>query len=105
MTKNKSQEMENEEQSKDLQKFSVGVIGTFGYNVSAIAGIACILLMNKPPPDFQINTLRFTVGLIFASIFLLTKRKAPTVARKNIKWLCFIAVVLSPTILLSTAIT
>ena len=71
----------------------LGVIGALGYSISAIGGIACILLMNEAPPDFQLNTLRFSVGLIFASIFLLTKRKTPTVARKSIKWLCFIAAV------------
>ena len=83
----------DKEQVKNLQKFSLGVIGALGYNISAIAGIACILLMNKPPPDFQLDTMRFSVGLIFASLFLVTKRKVPTVERKNIKWLCFIAAV------------
>ena len=93
MTDNKSQEMETEEQSKDLRKFSLCVIGAFGYNISAISGIACILLMNKPPPDFQLNTLRFSVGLAFATLFLIIKRKKPKITRKNIKWLCFIAAV------------
>ena len=40
------------EQDKNLRKFSLGVIGALGYNISAIGGIACILLMNKPPLDF-----------------------------------------------------
>ena len=93
MTENKNQEMETEEQSKDLRKFSLGVIGASGYNISAISGIACILLMNKPPPDFQLNTLRFSVGLAFETLFLIIKRKIPKIARKNIKWLCFIAAV------------
>ena len=83
----------DKEDVKNIRKFSLGIIGAFGYNVSAIGGIACILLMNKPPPDFQLDTMRFSVGLIFASLFLVTKRKTPTVARKNIKWLCFIAAV------------
>ena len=83
----------DKQQVTNLRKFSLGIIGAFGYNISVTGGIACILLMDKPLPDFQLDTMRFSVGLIFASLFLVTNRKTPTVARKNIKCMCFIAAV------------
>ena len=66
--------------------------GAFGFVFASVGGIACIQLMNQIPPDFQLSTFRFTVGLIFATIYLTIKGKLPQVERKNIKWLGVIAV-------------
>ena len=87
------EELEQQRMRGDLARFSVGIIGAVAYNVSIIAGIGCILLMDRPPPDFQLNTLRFSVGLMLASLYLLLTRRVPSIKRLNIKWLCFIAVV------------
>ena len=48
--------------------------------------------MNQIPPDFQLSTFRFTVGLILATIYLTIKGKLPIIERKNIKWLIAISV-------------
>ena len=69
-----------------------GLAGAFGIVFSIVGGLACIILMSKIPPDFQLNSLRFTVGLIFAITAMIVKRTLPKVENKNIKWLVTIAV-------------
>ena len=78
--------------SKDIKNLVKGLAGAFGLVFSNVGGLACIILMNKIPPDFQLNTLRFIVGLTFALSFLIIKRMLPKVEKKNIKWLITIAV-------------
>ena len=76
----------------EQKKFLLGITGAFGFVFANVGGIACIQLMNQIPPDFQLSTFRFTVGLIFATIYLTIKGKLPKIERKNIKWLIAIAV-------------
>ena len=81
-----------ESDSKDTRNLVKGLAGAFGVVFSIVGGLACIILMNKIPPDFQLNSLRFIVGLTFALSFLIITRKLPKVEKKNIKWLITIAV-------------
>ena len=81
-----------ESDSKDIKNLVKGLAGAFGVVFSIVGGLACIILMNKIPPDFQLNSLRFIVGLTFALSFLIITRKLPKVEKKNIKWLITIAV-------------
>ena len=81
-----------ESDSKDIKNLVKGLAGAFGVVFSIVGGLACIILMNKIPPDFQLNSLRFIVGLTFAVSFLFIKRMLPKIRKANIKWLITIAV-------------
>ena len=47
--------------------------------------------MNQIPPDFELNNLRFGVGILFSLAYFTTKRIVPKVAKENIKWLLAVA--------------
>ncbi len=56
-----------------------------------IGSIACLQLISNLPPDFELNTLRFAVGLVFSVIYFLSKRKVPKVRQKLAKWVFVVA--------------
>ena len=81
-----------ESNPKDIKNLVTGLAGAVGYIVACVGGIVCIQLMKQIPPDFQLNSLRFAMGLIFALVYLSIKRKSPVVRKENLKWLSLIAV-------------
>ncbi len=52
-----------------------------------IASLACLQVIQHLPPDFQLNSLRFGIGLVFAITALIFKKQWPKVERKYFVWL------------------
>ncbi len=78
-----------------LQKLSLilGVIITFLVCIFDATGISCLQLMEKLPPDFEINSTSFTLGLVCNSLYLLFKRKLPKFPKRKLVWLFALCVV------------
>ena len=79
-------ENQNKQQS-DYGKFCVGIVAVMGLYVAQVASIACVQLMNEQPPDFELNFLRFSVGVLYSIGYLSVRQMPPRVDRKNIKWM------------------
>ena len=47
--------------------------------------------MNQIPPDFQLNALRFGVGVLFSLIYLFSKWVSPLISKESIKWLAIVS--------------
>ena len=75
-----------ESDPKGIKKLIKGLAGCFGLVFGIVGGLACVILMNQIAPDFQLNSLRFIVGLTFSITALIMKRKLLKIERKNIKW-------------------
>ena len=75
-------------------KFAVGVSATVVSCIASLAGIACVQLMDQIPPDFELNALRFIVGLVLSVFLLLFKKLSPKVRKGNIKWIIAIGIII-----------
>ena len=75
-------------------KFAVGISATVISCISSLAGIACVQLMDQIPPDFELNALRFIVGLLLSVLLLLSKKLSPKVRKENIKWIIAIGILI-----------
>ncbi len=51
-----------------------------------ITSLTCLQVIRHVPPDFELNTLRFGIGLVLAMTILGIKRQLPTLERKDIGW-------------------
>ena len=47
--------------------------------------------MSQLPPDFQLNALRFGVGVLFSLISLFSKCVPPIILKDNIKWMAIVS--------------
>ena len=81
-----------ESDPKDMKKMMKGLAASFGLVFGIVGGLACVILMDQIAPDFQLNSLRFMVGLTFSIFFLIFKRKLPKIEKKNIKWQILVAI-------------
>ena len=79
-------EKQNKQKSK-YGKFCVGIVAVMGLYVAQVASIACVQLMDQQPPDFELNFLRFSVGVLYSIGYLSVRRMPPTIERQNIKWM------------------
>ena len=79
-------EKQNQPQSK-YSKFCVGILAVVGLYVSQVSSIACVQLMDQQPPDFELNFLRFSVGVLYSIGYLSVRRMPPKVDKENIKWM------------------
>ena len=52
-----------------------------------VASLACLQVIQHLPPDFQLNSLRFGIGLISAATVLIFKNQCPKIERKYFVWL------------------
>ena len=77
---------ENKQQSK-YSKFCVGILAVVGLYVAQVSSIACVQLMDQQPPDFELNFLRFSVGVLYSIGYFSVRRMPPKVDRENIKWM------------------
>ena len=80
-----------ESDSKDIKKLVKGLTGAFGLVFGIVGGLACVILMNQIAPDFQLNSLRFIIGLTFSITSLIITRKLPKIDKKNVKWQIVVA--------------
>ena len=80
-----------ESDSKDIKKLVKGLAGAFGLVFGIVGGLACVILMNQIAPDFQLNSLRFIIGLTFSITSLIITRKLPKIEKKNVKWQIVVA--------------
>ena len=71
-----------ETEPTDTKKLVKGLTGALGFVVSSVGGMACVLLMNQIASDFQLNSLRFILGLTFSITFLIIKQNLPKVEEK-----------------------
>ena len=62
-------EKQNKQQSK-YSKFCVGILAVVGLYVAQVSSIACVQLMEQQPPDFELNFLRFSVGILYSIGYL-----------------------------------
>ena len=84
---------ESERKRKQSLKLLIGVTIIFMVCVFDTTSIACLQLMDKLPPDIQINALNFVVGFLCIICYLVIKRKLPRVSRDKIIWVIAICVV------------
>ena len=88
---NNDDNAEDENSATTRYTYLVGVLSAATTTIAQVAGIACVQLMNQIPPDFQLNALRFGVGILFSVAYLSIKTTVPKVSRENIKWLLAVA--------------
>ena len=70
----------------------MGVAAATSTVLAQLGGIASIQLMSQIPPDFELNTLRFAVGVVFSALYLLLKQTLPRISKENVKWLAVVSV-------------
>ncbi len=70
---------------------SIGIIIVFIICMCDIGSIACLQLISNLPPDFELNALRFTSGLIFSMGYIFWKRKLPKIQKKLSGWVFLVA--------------
>ena len=73
-------------------RYLVGVAAATSTVLAQLAGIASTQLMSQIPPDLELNTLRFAVGVAFSALYLLLKQTIPRISKENIKWLAVVSV-------------
>ena len=72
-------------------RYLVGVAAATSTVLAQLAGIDSIQLMSQIPPDFELNTLRFAVGVAFSALYLLLKQTIPRISKENVKWLAVVS--------------
>ena len=83
---------ESEKQNASIRcQYIVGVAAVVSKSVAQVVSIASLQMMNQIPPDFQLNALRFGVGVLFSVIFLFSKWVPPLILKDNIKWLSIVS--------------
>ena len=83
---------ESEEQNASIRcQYLVGVAAAVSKSVAQVVSIASLQLMSQIPPDFQLNALRFGVGVLFSLIYLFSKWVPPFILKENIKWLAIVS--------------
>ncbi len=86
------QESPQKEQKRKLNiKSCVGIFMVVLICLCDITSIACLQLISHLPPDFELNTLRFTVGLMFVVIYLLSTQQVPRIKRELFGWVILVA--------------
>ncbi len=79
-------ELEQNLQSKNKKLIigiSVALVSAFCY----VSGLVAFQRIYDAPPDFQLNTLRFILGLTIITSGLITKRTVPKISVNDTKWL------------------
>ncbi len=61
-----------------------GIVAVCGITMCKVISISCLQLMEHPPPEFELNFLRFAAGILFNVTFLTITRTLPRIERK--KW-------------------
>ncbi len=68
-------ELQNSPEKEQKQKLNikscVGIFMVVLICLCDITSISCLQVISHLPPDFELNTLRFAVGLVFVVIYLL----------------------------------
>ena len=83
---------ESEEQNVSIRcQYFVGVAAAVSKSVAQLVSIASLQLMSQIPPVFQLNALRFGVGVLFSLIYLFSKWVPPFILKENIKWLAVVS--------------
>ena len=83
---------ESEKQNVSARcQYVVGVAAAVSKSIAQVVSIASLQMMKQIPPDFQLNALRFGVGVLFSLIYLFSKCVPPVILKENIKWLAIIS--------------
>ena len=83
---------ESEEQNASIRcQYFVGFAAAVSKSVAQVVSIASLQLMSQIKPDFQLNALRFGVGVLFSLIYLFSKWVPPFILKDNIKWLSIVS--------------
>ena len=83
--------LESKEQKGSMRVLLTGILAILAVYIANIAGITCVQLMAQLPPDFELNALRFSVGVVIAIIYLLGKRTTPTLSKSKIEFVLALA--------------
>ncbi len=54
--------------------------------MSSIGSISCLQLTTDLPPNFELNSLRFAIGLVFVTVYLLLTRELPRIRKELTAW-------------------
>ncbi len=73
-------------------KTFIGIFILLTECVCEIGSIACLQLIKDLPPNFELNSLRFAIGLILVVVYLLLGRQMPKIKKELLGWL-FLGVV------------
>ena len=84
--------LESKEQNGSMRGLLIGIFAILTVYIANIAGITCVQLMAQLPPDFELNALRFSIGVVIAINYLLCKRTTPTLPKSKIKFVLALAV-------------
>ena len=68
----------------------MGITATLSKSVAQVVSIASLQLMQKIPPESELNAFRFGLGVVLGLVYSLSKPTLPTIAKENIKWLIII---------------
>ena len=83
---------EDKETHKDWRSNNWNVKNCIGISlivmecISEIGSISCLQLITNLPPTFELNTLRFAIGFVFAILYLVFTWQVPYVERNLIPW-------------------
>ena len=88
----------SDKEDKSLQKYtskqwktSLGILIIIVECLCSIGSISCLQIITRLPPNFELNSLRFAIGLLFVITYLLLCRQLPRVPWELTSWL-FLAV-------------
>ncbi len=76
-----------EDSKTENRKMIIGVCITIFSAFCYVTGLAAFQRIRDSPPDFQLNFVRYVVGLILITAGLCTKGMVPKVPLQNVKWL------------------
>ena len=68
-------------------KTCLGVLIILIECLCAIGSISCLQIITHLPPNFELNSLRFAIRLVFVIIYLLFSRQLPRVPWELSRWL------------------
>ncbi len=76
-----------EKRKNEIRKMVIGVVITLLSAFCYVTGLATFQRIHDAPPDFQLNLLRYTVGLILITAGLCVKGIAPRFSLHHVKWM------------------
>ena len=77
--------------TNDRIKGCIGIVLVVVACLCDIGSLACLQLISHLSPDFELNTLRFAVGLIFSVISLLHMQQLPKIGKGHSGWALLVA--------------
>ncbi len=80
-------QLDAQETKTENRKMMIGICIAILAGFCYVSGLATFQRIHDAPPDFQLNLMRYSVGLTLITTGLCVKRMVPRVSLWEIKWM------------------